>query len=86
MQTISICLSLSGVTLKILNLLARTFINYYYVCVFARARGGAVAQSVERATPDEEVQGSIPAVAFIKYYYVCVFARARDLLYVWAYL
>ena len=26
-------------------------------------QGGAVAQSVERATPAEEVQGSIPAVA-----------------------
>ena len=26
-------------------------------------QGGAVAQSVERATPDEEVSGSIPAVA-----------------------
>ena len=25
--------------------------------------GGAVAQSVERATPGEEVSGSIPAVA-----------------------
>ena len=25
--------------------------------------GGAVAQSVERATPDQEVRGSIPAVA-----------------------
>ena len=27
------------------------------------ALGGAVAQSVERATPGEEVPGSIPAVA-----------------------
>ena len=26
-------------------------------------QGGAVAQSVERPTPGEEVQGSIPAVA-----------------------
>ena len=26
-------------------------------------KGGAVAQSVERATPGEEVPGSIPAVA-----------------------
>ena len=29
----------------------------------SRDQGGAVAQSVERATPDEEVPGSIPAVA-----------------------
>ena len=28
-----------------------------------QAAGGAVAQSVERATPGEEVSGSIPAVA-----------------------
>ena len=29
----------------------------------SRFMGGAVAQSVERATPGEEVPGSIPAVA-----------------------
>ena len=28
-----------------------------------KERGGAVAQSVEHATPDEEVPGSIPTVA-----------------------
>ena len=31
----------------------------HFFCVF----GGAVAQSVERVTPGEEVLGSIPAVA-----------------------
>ena len=30
---------------------------------FLTRQGGAVAQSVERATPDEEIPGSIPAVA-----------------------
>ena len=30
---------------------------------FLASTGGAVAQSVERATPGEEVPGSIPAVA-----------------------
>ena len=31
--------------------------------VISPSNGGAVAQSVERATPGEEVPGSIPAVA-----------------------
>ena len=31
--------------------------------IYFNAMGGAVAQSVERATPGEEVPGSIPAVA-----------------------
>ena len=31
--------------------------------LFIECQGGAVAQSVERATPGEEVPGSIPAVA-----------------------
>ena len=34
----------------------------YFVCTHI-LMGGAVAQSVERATPGEEVQGPIPAVA-----------------------
>ena len=34
----------------------------YSIC-FTLLPGGAVAQSVERATPGEEVPGSIPAVA-----------------------
>ena len=34
-----------------------TLHNFYF------HKGGAVAQSVERATPGEEVPGSIPAVA-----------------------
>ena len=36
-----------------------------YICVFEwrPTVEGAVAQSVERATPDEEVLGPIPAVA-----------------------
>ena len=33
------------------------------VCVCGGGGGGAVAQSTERATPGEEVVGSIPAVA-----------------------
>ena len=32
-------------------------------CLITFLEGGAVAQSVERATPSEEVPGSIPAVA-----------------------
>ena len=39
--------------------------NYFLVC-FSICRGGgggAIAQSVERATPGEEVPGSIPAAA-----------------------
>ena len=32
-------------------------------CVLTRRQWGAVAQSVERATPGEEVPGSIPTVA-----------------------
>ena len=44
------------------------FENLFFVLnvyLFKRllSEGGAVAQSVERATPDEEVPGSIPAVA-----------------------
>ena len=35
----------------------------FTVFFFFGGGGGAVAQSVERATPDEEVLGSIPAVA-----------------------
>ena len=33
----------------------------WWICLLGE--GGAVAQSLERATPDEEVVGSIPAVA-----------------------
>ena len=33
------------------------------VCVCAGGGGGMVAQPVERGTPDEEIPGSIPAVA-----------------------
>ena len=39
---------------------------FLFVCLFLCVEhfpGGAVAQSVERATPGEEVPGSIPAVA-----------------------
>ena len=35
---------------------------FFCVCVWG---GGAVAQSVERATPGEEVPGSFPAVAAV---------------------
>ena len=35
----------------------------WHVNSFHLIRGGAVAQSVERATPGQEVPGSIPAVA-----------------------
>ena len=41
-----------------------SFFNIYYIfSVFIPVKGGAVGQSVERATPGEEVPGSIPAVA-----------------------
>ena len=41
------------------------FIIVYYMLLweFQRWLGGAVAQSVERATPGEEVPGLIPPVA-----------------------
>ena len=42
---------------QIMITLSATFISCSYLS------GGAVAQSVERATPGEEVPGSIPAVA-----------------------
>ena len=35
----------------------------FLYCSYCGGGGGAVAQSVERATPIEEVPGSIPAVA-----------------------
>ena len=37
--------------------------DQHALCVFSDPMGGAVAQSVERATPGEEVPGSIPAGA-----------------------
>ena len=37
--------------------------GYLVIWVWIWTCGGAVAQSVERATPGEEVPGSIPAVA-----------------------
>ena len=39
----------------------KTFIDYIWVCIL-RA-GGRGSSKVERATPGEEVPGSIPAVA-----------------------
>ena len=45
--------------LVVLLILTICFIHYNA----AAAMRGAVAQSVERATPDEHVPGSIPAVA-----------------------
>ena len=33
------------------------------IYILVRGGGGAVAQSVERSTPGEEIPGSIPAVA-----------------------
>ena len=62
--TIKICffLSLRNILLTYCDLF------FFKVLCFTRfeifnASGGAVAQSVERATPGEEVPGSIPAVA-----------------------
>ena len=41
-----------------------TSFHLFMFCLFiCRNPGGAVVQSVERATPGEEVPGSIPAVA-----------------------
>ena len=38
--------------------------NYAILLIYERSvKGGAVAQSVERAIPGQEVPGSIPAVA-----------------------
>ena len=37
--------------------------SFLLLCLFLLLSGGAAAQSVERATPGEEVLGSIPAVA-----------------------
>ena len=39
------------------------FFTVFFVGAGGGGGGGAVAQSVERATPGEEVPGSIPAVA-----------------------
>ena len=41
------------------------FVTLHYLANISHSRliGGAVAQSVKRATPGEEVPGSIPAVA-----------------------
>ena len=39
------------------------FLSYYLRGGGGGGGGGTVAQSVERVTPDEEVLGSIPAVA-----------------------
>ena len=38
------------------------FVQFYH---FLTKRGGAVPESVERATPGEEVPGSISAVAWL---------------------
>ena len=40
-----------------------TFLPLVCLCQASQPMGGAVAQSVERATPGEEIPGSIPAVA-----------------------
>ena len=37
--------------------------SFFLIQIVASAQGGAVAQSVERTTPGEEILGSIPAVA-----------------------
>ena len=37
------------------------YMLFTYVLITPRKKGGAVAQSVERATPDQEVVDSIPA-------------------------
>ena len=39
------------------------FLDIMYKMLASEHRGGPVAQSVERATPGEEIPGSIPAVA-----------------------
>ena len=39
------------------------FLFFFFCFFFFFFGGGAVAQSVERTTPGEEVSGSIPAVA-----------------------
>ena len=51
------------VNCSVCNVTFSSVVNFMLMTLFQLYTGGAVAQSVESATPGEEVLGSIPAAA-----------------------